>query len=164
MVDGANPNAEDMEGWTALHYAAKYGRVGTCWLLLHCGADLLKPDRAGRRPREIAGRFKRFHLEAELGDLEREVGGLMALMAGGLAHPPRERRAFALGKIKHRLWRGAHLWSNTRTPYCMFGSPPPPLAHGSKEKELTNSLLLVPQNIKKIALLFVYFSGSQPPQ
>jgi hypothetical protein len=48
MVEGANVNARDQRGWTALIYAAMNGRVRATELLLETGADPNLKDQAGR--------------------------------------------------------------------------------------------------------------------
>jgi ankyrin repeat protein len=54
IADGADPCAEDDEGWTPLHYACRYGRIGTVWLLLQAGANLQAQEtQHGWRPSEV---------------------------------------------------------------------------------------------------------------
>ena len=70
LSEGADPKLRDRDGWSALHCASRYGRVGSAWLLLKFGAPLTALEAHGRTARDVAKRFKRFTLEAMLDDLE----------------------------------------------------------------------------------------------
>ena len=52
---GAEINATDAAGWTALHYAAWNGHAETCALLLERGASInIKGNRTNRTPLQVA--------------------------------------------------------------------------------------------------------------
>ena len=54
IARGANPNAQDQRGVSALHAAAMHGRLDACEALLGSGADPLLADRLGRTAGEIS--------------------------------------------------------------------------------------------------------------
>lgn len=45
---GVDPNLEDKNGYTALHYAARAGHIGVCKILLNAGASVNAATRAGK--------------------------------------------------------------------------------------------------------------------
>jgi hypothetical protein len=54
LLDGANINAQDEHGMTALHYAVKSGEPAVVKLLLQAGANVLARARSGETPVDIA--------------------------------------------------------------------------------------------------------------
>jgi len=51
---GANVNAEDEDGDTPLHWAARYGKTGLARILLRRGADAKALDKKYRTPARVA--------------------------------------------------------------------------------------------------------------
>lgn len=45
---GTDPNSEDKNGYTALHYASRAGHYGVCQILLKAGASVNAVTRAGK--------------------------------------------------------------------------------------------------------------------
>jgi ankyrin repeat protein len=56
VAKGANPNEQDVFGWTPLHYAARYGRIRTVKYLVNKGADVNVRLRTGESPLNLAKR------------------------------------------------------------------------------------------------------------
>lgn len=54
LENGANPNEQDSEGLTALHFAAKDNRVVIANLLLHNGASIMIKDNEGHTSLDYA--------------------------------------------------------------------------------------------------------------
>jgi cytohesin len=54
LENGANPNAEDNDGWTPLHFVAQEGRVDAVKILLERGADPRIADNEGHTPLDYA--------------------------------------------------------------------------------------------------------------
>eukprot|EP01059_Diplonema_ambulator_P016669 TRINITY_DN28386_c0_g1_i1.p1 TRINITY_DN28386_c0_g1~~TRINITY_DN28386_c0_g1_i1.p1 ORF type:complete len:119 (+),score=23.23 TRINITY_DN28386_c0_g1_i1:145-501(+) len=63
----ADVDAEDSDGWTALHHAASYGEAEIVRELLARGADATKVDRKGR----TAGQVAKDHSNTKIYDLLR---------------------------------------------------------------------------------------------
>jgi ankyrin repeat protein len=57
LTDGADVNAKDNEGWTALHWAASWGDKEVAELLIKNGADIDAKDNEGETPLHIAAQF-----------------------------------------------------------------------------------------------------------
>ena len=51
-------SAKDLEGWTALHFAAGHGNIGLAKALLSAGAKINLPTTKGETPLAVARRFK----------------------------------------------------------------------------------------------------------
>ena len=51
---GADPDAQDLSGFTALHYAAKYNNADMCRALLERGASVDKTDNMLNTPLHVA--------------------------------------------------------------------------------------------------------------
>jgi ankyrin repeat protein len=49
----ADVDQVDLNGQTALHFAAKYNRVSTFWLLLEYGLNILVMDKNGKTPVDL---------------------------------------------------------------------------------------------------------------
>ena len=47
-------NESDLEGFCPLHYAAIYGRIEACKLLLSHGADCTRKNNFGKTPADLA--------------------------------------------------------------------------------------------------------------
>jgi ankyrin repeat protein len=67
IVHGADPNAENVRGETAMHWAAAAGHLGVCQYLLEQGGGddcwmevLHHPDHSGRTPWDYAQLYQRF--------------------------------------------------------------------------------------------------------
>ncbi|WP_342219622.1 ankyrin repeat domain-containing protein [Rickettsiella endosymbiont of Miltochrista miniata] len=54
LKNGANPNEQDNEGLTPLHFAAKDNRVVIASLLIQNGADIMINNKAGHTPLDYA--------------------------------------------------------------------------------------------------------------
>ena len=54
LEHGANPNAEDNEGWTPLHLTSSNGHTTTVRLLLDRGASADVKNNKGRNPLQVA--------------------------------------------------------------------------------------------------------------
>ncbi len=67
LVKGSDPNAQDANGGTALHWAASRGSVEIARLLLDAGADASTADGDGNTPLQVAERKGRRNLVALLG-------------------------------------------------------------------------------------------------
>jgi len=55
---GADPNAQDYEGYTPLHFAAKGGHYEAAEILYRAGGDPLKPNEFIFTPLDFAQRFR----------------------------------------------------------------------------------------------------------
>ena len=71
MSCGANVDAEDCRGRTALSHAARYGSLDCIAVLAAHNADVFHEDKDGRTPLEIAEDCARFEAAAQL---KRSVG------------------------------------------------------------------------------------------
>jgi ankyrin repeat protein len=59
LRDGANPNAQDENGMTALHLAALHGRHELVDMLVAAGADLRAKENTNCTPAQIAAAYNR---------------------------------------------------------------------------------------------------------
>jgi len=68
---GAEINAANPKGITALHAAAKAGFISVIKVLLNAGADTSKKDSSGNKPIDISLKFKKHEVAALLGSQEK---------------------------------------------------------------------------------------------
>jgi ankyrin repeat protein len=93
IADGANANATDRDGYTALHYAAYFGRVEIAALLLRADAQPSEPNQMGWTPLHVAanrGQMGVARLLLERGaevDAVDHVGATPADRAADSGHP-----------------------------------------------------------------------------
>eukprot|EP01133_Synstelium_polycarpum_P010238 gene10238-11933_t len=59
--EACDVNESDLEGFCPLHYAAIYGRIDACKLLLVHGADCSRKNNFGKTPADLAQDFKVTH-------------------------------------------------------------------------------------------------------
>ncbi len=67
LANGADPNWQDKTGYTALHYAAREGRIEAISLLVEHGADLNLENNGGKTPLDLATNDTVIDLLIELG-------------------------------------------------------------------------------------------------
>jgi len=91
QLAGANINAHDRAGLTALHSAAKHGWDDTVKLLVADGAELQATDNKGLRPIDYAaGHYERAFLEPQPPRRESTIKLLTDLIVASTGHPPLE--------------------------------------------------------------------------
>lgn len=79
---GANPNAQDAEGNTALHLAARCGELDSARLLIDGGADPALRNKAGQRGEELVAQAKAIRELAKAQRAPFKVNGIRTLPRG----------------------------------------------------------------------------------
>lgn len=70
-------NFEDPNGWTALHYAAKFGSLESVKVLVQAGASLTQMNSQGQTALKIARVAKKINVENYLQKREQKQGEIM---------------------------------------------------------------------------------------
>lgn len=134
---GADPNRKNVEGRTALHYAARQGHILAMTVLLEAGAEIDPVDQDGWTPLALlCGNLERNRLEGEfMGPLccvhkpedlpdETRVAGLRLLISRGA-----DARSDRGG-----LYRGMRADRNVRRVFLWFWDEPrPPLTWAARD-------------------------------